>query len=253
MNELKALIIDDEPKLRQVLKVKLEKYCPSISTIEVAGNIQEGHQQAVTFQPDIVFLDVAMPGGSGFEFLDQFEEISFEVIFVTGYNEYVLSAIKVSAVDYLLKPVNTEELIAAVHKAEDRIQKREKIRMYHVLRHNLNHIGEQATKIAIPGANTYDFVKVGQIIRCEGWQKYTRIHLTDGSCIVSSYNIGVFKDMLEGFDFFLTHKSHLINTRLITRYLKEGTVVMEDGSEVPIARRKRDAFLADVVERGSEE
>ena len=253
MNKLKALIIDDEPKLRRVLKVKLEKYCPVISAIELAGNIQQGYQKAATFQPDIVFLDIAMPGGSGFEFLDQFADISFEVIFVTGYNEYVLKAIKVSAVDYLLKPVNTEELIAAVHKAEDRIQKREKIRMYHVLRHNLNHIGEQETKIAIPGANTYDFIKVGQIVRCEGWQKYTRIHLTDGSCIVSSYNIGVFKDMLEGFDFYLTHKSHLINVSLIARYMKEGTVVMEDGSEVPIARRKRDAFLAGVVERAKEE
>lgn len=252
MNKLKALIIDDEPKLRQVLKVKLNKYCPSITHIEIAGNIQEGYQQAANFQPDIVFLDIAMPGGSGFDFLDQFEDISFEVIFVTGYNEYVLNAIKVSAVDYLLKPVDTEELISAVHKAEDRIQKREKIRMYHVLRHNLNHIGEQETKIAIPGANTYDFIKVGQIIRCEGWQKYTRIHLTDGSCIVSSYNIGVFKDMLEGFDFYLTHKSHLINIRLITRYIKEGTVVMEDGSEVPIARRKRDDFLASVVQRVKE-
>lgn len=248
MNKLKALIIDDEPKLRRVLKVKLEKYCPSIANIEVAGNIQEGHQQAVTFQPDIVFLDIAMPGGSGFEFLDQFEDITFEVVFVTGYNEYVLSAIKVSAVDYLLKPVNTEELIAAVHKAQTRIQNREKIRMYHILQHNLNHIGEQETKVAIPGANTYDFIKVGQIVRCEGWQKYTRIHLLDGSCIVSSYNIGVFKEMLEGYGFYTTHKSHLINTSLITRYMKEGTVVMDDGAEVPVARRKRDAFFANVVE-----
>ncbi|MCB0643562.1 MAG: response regulator transcription factor, partial [Phaeodactylibacter sp.] len=239
--------IDDEPKLQKVLAVKLQKYCPVVEVVGMAGNIEQGRILADTTQPDLIFLDIAMPGGSGFDFLGNFAEILFEVIFVTGYDKYVLNAIKVSAVDYLLKPVSTEELIAAVHKAEGRIKDREKIRMYDVLQHNLNHIGEQETKVAIPGANTYDFVKIGHIVRCEGWQKYTKIHLLDGSCIVSSYNIGVFKEMLESYGFFSTHKSHLINTNLMARYLKEGTVVMEDGSEVPIARRKRDEFVSIVL------
>lgn len=249
MKTIKALIIDDEPKLQKVLEMKLQKYCPSVSVVGLANDIHQGYQLTLTQNPDIIFLDISMPGGSGFDFLQKFEEINFEVIFVTGFDKYVLNAIKVSAVDYLLKPVATEDLIAAVHKAESRIQDREKIKMYHVLQHNLNHIGEQETKIAIPGANTYDFIKVGNIIRCEGWQKYTKIHLSDGSCIVSSYNIGVFKEMLEGYGFFTTHKSHIINTKLIAKYLKEGSVIMEDGSTVPIARRKKEEFLSQVLKQ----
>ena len=249
MKTIKALIIDDEPKLQKVLNVKLQKYCPSVEVVGMAGNIQKGYELARDLSPDLVFLDISMPGGSGFDFLEQFEGIKFEIIFVTGFDNYVLNALKVSAVDYLLKPVSTEELIAAVHKAEHRIKDREKLQKYNVLQHNLNHIGEQETKIAIPGANTYDFVKIGKIVRCEGWQKYTKIHLTDGSCIVSSYNIGVFKEMLSNYGFFSTHKSHLININLMTRYLKEGTVIMEDGAEVPIARRKRDDFVEKVLKQ----
>lgn len=247
MNLIKAIIIDDEPKLRKVLEIKLGKFCPELSVVGVGANIAEGFELISTLKPQLVFLDISMPGGSGFHLLEKFQDVKFEVIFVTGFNDYVLDALKVSAVDYLLKPVITEDLISAVEKAKDRIAKREKVHLYDVLKHNLNHIGEQDTRIAIPGASAYDFVKVSDIIRCEGWQKYTKIHLVDGSCIVSSYNIGMFRDMLENYDFYSTHKSHLINTSLIIRYLKEGTVVMQDGSEVPVARRKKDEFTERIL------
>jgi two-component system LytT family response regulator len=242
MKPIKAIIIDDEPKLRKVLEIKLEKFCPEISLIGTGADIVEGFELISTLKPQLIFLDISMPGGSGFELLEKFKDIPFEVIFVTGFNDYVLDALKVSAVDYLLKPVITEDLIQAVGKAKARIANREKVQMYDVLKHNLNHIGEQDTRIAIPGTSAYDFIKISDIIRCEGWQKYTKIHLGDGTCIVSSYNIGMFRDMLENYDFYSTHKSHLINTSMITRYLKEGTVVMQDGSEVPVARRKKDEF-----------
>jgi len=244
---INAVIVDDEPKLRKVLQIKLEQYCSDIQVVGNAANITEGYEQIVATNPQIVFLDISMPGGSGFDLLGKFDKITFEVIFVTGFNDYVLDALKVSAVDYLLKPVITEDLVKAVQKAKDRIANREKIEMYHILKHNLNHLGEQDTKVAIPGTNAYDFVQIKDVVRCEGWQKYTRIYLKDGSCIVSSYNIGVFKDMLENYGFYSTHKSHLINRKLITRYLKEGTVVMVDGSEVPVARRKKEEFVEQVL------
>jgi two-component system LytT family response regulator len=122
-----------------------------------------------------------------------------------------------------------------------------KIAKYEVLKHNLHHIGDQNTNIAIPGSQAYEFVKIENIIRCEGWQKYTKIHLNSGEVIVSSYNIGVFRDMLENYDFFSTHKSHLINKNHITRYLKDGTVNMSDGSNAPVARRKKEEFMDQVV------
>ncbi len=247
MNNYKALIVDDEPKLRKVLEFKLAKYCPDIQLVSTAGNAEEAFTEIKNLKPDIIFLDISMPGESGFDLLNRFDSIDFEIIFVTGFNDYVLDALKVSAVDYLLKPVVTANLVAAVEKAKSRIEDRQKVKMYHVLMHNINHLGEQDSKIAIPGVNSYDFVKISDIIRLEGWQKYTRIYLMDGNCITSSYNLGVFREMLSGYDFFSTHKSHLINIKMISRYLKEGTVIMSDHSEVPVARRKREEFAEQVL------
>ncbi|MEL7222615.1 MAG: response regulator, partial [Bacteroidota bacterium] len=201
MTKLKALIIDDEPKLQRVLQLKLQKNCPDVAICGLAGNIQEAHRLIQQHQPQLLFLDIAMPGGSGFDLLDHFDSMPFEIIFVTGFNDFALDALRVSAVDYLLKPVNTQELIQATKKAKQRLEQRHKIAQYEVLKHNLNHLGEQASKIAIPGTQAHDFVAVADIIRCEGWQKYTRIYLQDGSRMVSSYNIGVFKELLVPYGF----------------------------------------------------
>lgn len=241
MKVTKVLIIDDEPKLSKVLKIKLERYCSNIEVVGEAINITQGYEKIKKYSPQLIFLDISMPGGSGFDLLDKFESVNFQIIFVTGFNDFVLDAMKVSAIDYLLKPVDTEELKIAVQKAIERIDEKEKAEQYQLLKHNLNYLGNQKTKIAIPGSNT--FVEITNIVRCEGWQKYTHVHLMDGSCILSSYNIGVFKDMLKAYDFYSTHKSHLINQKLISKYLKTGTVVMADGSQVPVSRRKKEEFV----------
>ena len=247
MKITKVLIIDDEPKLSKVLKIKLERYCSDIEVVGEALNITEGYEQIKMFEPQLIFLDISMPGGSGFDLIDKFESVNFEIIFVTGFNDFVLDAMKVSAIDYLLKPVATEELKLAVQKAKQRIEEKEKVEKYHLLKHNISHLGNQEAKIAIPGSNT--FVKIKNIIRCQGWQKYTHVHLADGSCILSSYNIGVFKDMLKSYNFYSTHKSHLINQKLITKYLKEGIVVMSDGSKVPVSRRKKEEFIEQILNK----
>lgn len=247
MNPIKALIVDDEPKLRKVLLLKLQQHCPEVQVAAEAANIDQAEAHIRAHEPQVVFLDIAMPGGSGFELLDRFDEITFELIFVTGYNDYALDALKVSAVDYLLKPVATQELVEAVEKTRQRIADRAKLSQYANLKHNIQHIGDQRTRITIPGMDAYDFITIGDIVRCEGWQKYTRIYLRNGSCVVSSYNLGVFREMLSAYGFYLTHKSHLINTHLIQRYLKEGTVIMQDDSRVPVARRKREDFSASVL------
>ena len=245
--KIRSIIVDDEAKLRKVLEIKLSRHCSTVEIVGMASNAEEAFALIKQLNPSLVFIDISMPGESGFELLERFDIINFEVIFVTGFNNYILNALRVSAVDYLLKPVVTEDLIRAVHKAEARIAKREKIEMYHVLKHNLNHVGDQDSRIAIPGTNSYEFVTIKDIIRCEGWQKYTKIYLTNGSCLVSSYNIGVFKEMLDNFDFYSVHKSHLINTVLIARYLKDGTLVMIDDSTVPVSRRRRDEFVNHVI------
>ncbi|MEE9438319.1 MAG: LytTR family DNA-binding domain-containing protein [Saprospiraceae bacterium] len=242
-----AILIDDESKLLEVLKIKINKFCPEIKILDTAANVSKAYEKIMLLKPKLIFLDIAMPGESGFDLLQKFDTIDFEIIFVTGFNEFALDALKVSAVDYVLKPIQTESLISAVSKAKERIDNRSKIAKYEILKHNLNHIGDQATKVAIPGANSYEFVKIADIIRCEGWQKYTKIILSNGSVIVSSYNIGVFRDMLDNYDFFSTHKSHLINNNHISKYTKDGTLQLSDGSTVPVARRRKDEFMATVV------
>lgn len=241
------MIVDDEVKLQEVLKIKLEKYCSNISVVDSAMNVSEAYDKLKTIDIDILFLDISMPGETGFDLLEKLDNIHFEIIFVTGFSEYAIQALKVSAVDYLLKPLNTEDLIIAVARAVDRIANRKEIERYKVLKHNLSHSSEKEKRIAIPGSTAYEFVTISDIVHCEGWEKYTRIHLTNSEVILSSYNIGVFKDLLESYGFYSSHKSHLINTDKIKRYLKEGIVVLEGDMQVPVSRRKKDEFLEKYV------
>ncbi len=245
--QLKTIIIDDEPKLREVLKIKLENFCKDINVVATAQDVDSAFKEITAHKPDLIFLDISMPGKTGFDLLNQFPKIDFETIFVTGYNEYALDALKVSAIDYLLKPVKTEGLIKAVEKAKTRIAERQMAERFELLKYNLNHISDQDTKIAIPGVTSYDFVLIKDIIRCEGWQKYTKIFFTNGDCITSSYNLGVYRDMLISYDFFSCHKSHLINKKHIKKYLKEGIIIMSDDSNVPVARRKKEEFISEVM------
>lgn len=247
--KLKALIVDDEPKLAEVLALKLRDHVPQIQVAGQARSTGEAATLIRTLEPDVVFLDVSMPGGSGFSLLESFPQPAFSVIFVTGHSEYAIDAFRVSAVDYLLKPVRTTDLIDAVKKLEERLAKRENADM-DLLRHNLEHQGDQESRVAIPGSQAYEFVAVKDIVRLEGIQKYTQLYLQNGSKILSSYHIGKYKEMLTPFQFFSPHKSHLINTQHIRRYLLEGTVEMTDGSSVPVSRRKREDFLRDVLKKG---
>lgn len=240
---LKGIIIDDEPKLRQVLEIKLKKHCPEIEIVDMASNAEEAYEKINKHAPNIIFLDIQMPGESGFDLLNRFESFDFEIIFVTGYNNYALKALKVSAVDYILKPIETEDLKRATRKAKTRILERKKIERYDILKHNLENIETQSAKIVIPSSNLYQYVKVNDILHCEGWQKYTRIHLSSGEVILSSYNIGVFKDMLNDYSFYSPHKSHLINLNKIVRYRKDGFIVLDNNSEVPVSRRRKEDFL----------
>ena len=239
----KVIIIDDEEKLREVLAIKLSHNCPDLDIVAKAKDAIEAYALILKHKPDIIFLDIAMPGETGFDLLAKFETIDFEIIFATGYNEYALDALKVSAVDYLLKPIRSADLIAAVKLASDRIRTKQKLVDYELLKHNAKNIGQQNTKIAISGSESYQFVEIQKIISCQGWQKYTRIHLLNGDSILSSYNIGVYRDMLSSYGFFCCHKSFIINNEHIKSYKKEGIVIMIDGSEIPVSRRKKKEFI----------
>jgi len=166
MKKYTAIIIDDEPKLQKVLQIKLEKYCPQIEVLGCANNAKEGYTLITQKLPDLLFLDISMPDETGFDFLDYFDTFSFEIIFVTGFSEYAIEALRLSAVDYLLKPIQTKLLVQAVKKAINRIEERKDIERYKVLKHNLHNSGSSKNKIAIPGLDNYQFLEVANIIRC---------------------------------------------------------------------------------------
>ncbi|HPQ20282.1 MAG TPA: LytTR family DNA-binding domain-containing protein [Saprospiraceae bacterium] len=247
MTYIDALIIDDEPKLTEVLKLKIEQHCPDIKVLGSAQNIVEAKEKIELWNPKLIFLDITMPGGSGFQLLDQIENINFEIIFVTGYSEYALDALKVSAAEYLLKPVKTNELIEAVEKVKVKINQKEEAKRYQLLKHNIENVGKQDSKIVIPGQKSYEIVNIRDIIRCEGVQKYTYIYMMNGQKFLSSYNVGVYKDMLTNYNFYSVHKSHIINNNHIKRYLTEGTIIMIDDSTVPVSRRKKDEFTSKIL------
>lgn len=238
-----AVLIDDEEKALQVLKLKLATYCPQVQVTGMAMSAASGYDLVLRTKPQLVFLDVAMPGESGFGLLKRLPQLDFELIFVTGFDNYALDAIRFSAIGYILKPVENEDLIAVVQKAIQRISEKMDSERNRRLLENLLNPGHVRNRIGIPTEAGLEFVPTDEIVRCEGFQKYTKVHTLDMKETLSSYNIGEFRKLLENYGFFAIHKSHLINMLHIKRYDKEGTVVMIDGSFVPVSRRKKQEFL----------
>jgi two-component system LytT family response regulator len=247
MRQFTALVIDDEEKLRKVLKIKLAKHCPAISILGEAADAEQAYDEIVSHRPEIIFLDIAMPKASGFELLKRFDPVDFEVIFVTGYSEYALQALKIAAVDYLLKPVINEELIQAVEKAKERILSKIQLANIELLKHNTSYHLDQRSKLSIPSMQSYEQVQISDIIRCEGEQRYTRVYIRGDIELLSSYSIGRFRELLSGYAFLECHKSHLVNSVHIARYNKDGQIIMKDETEVPVSRRKRDEIKHQIV------
>ncbi len=244
-----ALLVDDEVLPRQLLRGKLRVHFPKIDIIGEAGNGDEAYEYITTTHPDLVFLDISMPRENGFDLLRRLPHLDFELIFVTSFDQYALEAIEFCAIGYIVKPVSTDALIRAVDHALVRINQKHGFHHNQVLLENFIEHAENK-KIALPTSKGLEFIHTQDILRCEGYQKYTKIHLTDGRTIVSSSNIGKYISMLEPYGFYTTHKSHLVNTEFVKSYLKEGIVVLEDGTNVPVARRKRHEFL-DFLKNGS--
>lgn len=237
---MNALIIDDEIKSRNTLNNFLVKYCDDLKVLGQADGVKTGLEQIKALEPDLIFLDIEMGDGTGFDLLERLENKNIKVIFVTAYNEYAIQAFRFSAVDYLLKPINPEELIAAVRKlnSETPVVQEER---YNTLLNNHKKI----RKIALPTQEGIEFVPIEKIIRCEADNNYTQFHILDGKSILVSKTLKDFQELLESQGFFRVHQSHLVNLNYVQKYMKGsgGLVVMEDGSHVDVARRKKEAFL----------
>lgn len=248
---IRAVIIDDEPKNRKILYSLLEKFCPQVTILGEAGSAKEAMEIIPAVKPDLIFLDIEMPYGNAFDLLDQLMPVDFEIIFITAFDEYTLKAFKYSALDYLLKPVNIEELQAAVERAAKKIHLKSINQQLESLLQNLQSNKFPASKIAIPTNDSYVFVMLKEILRLEARGNYTCIYTADGSKHISSRNIKQYDEMLPERQFFRIHNSHIVNLEHVRKYRKGrgGEVEMTDGAVLEVATRRKDAFLAQLGTR----
>lgn len=240
---IKALIVEDEQKNVSVLKKLLNTLCPDIEVCGTAEDAQSGQKLIEELKPELVFLDIEMPYGSGFDMLERLRTISFEVIFVTAYNQYALKAFKYNSVDYLLKPIDEQDLVNAVKRAEDRI--RNKVSNDNLQQFLKRFRATSLQKVGLPTHEGYVFIDPSEIVRCEADGAYTNIHYGQNNKLMVSKNLKEMEPLLDENIFCRVHHSHIVNLNFVKKYYrgKGGEVEMEDGSIIQVSARKKSDFL----------
>jgi two-component system, LytTR family, response regulator len=239
-----AILIDDEPNATEALTNMLRMTAPDVNVVAIANDPFKGLEQVQTMQPDLLFLDIQMPYMTGFELLEKVGKINFSVIFTTAYDQYALQAFKVSAVDYLLKPIDLDELEAAVGKVRQRLQTNHTdFSTFEKLFQQLQHPEPQ--RLALPMNDGLVFVPISDIVRLQSDSNYTTFYLANKQKILVSRTLGEYEEPLVKQKFCRVHHSHIINLAHLTRYIKTdgGYAEMSDGSKVEISRRKKDEFV----------
>lgn len=243
---IKAIIVDDELGARESLSKMIEKNCKQLEIVAKADSAQAAFEAITNKQPDLVFLDIEMPNGNAFDLLEKFKEINFNIIFTTAYDHYAIKAIKFSAVDYILKPIDPEELVEAVKRFEKKHQGQPNVldKQFKTLLSNVRP-ENKLKKVGIPDGDGLIFINLSDIVRCESDGNYTFFILTSGKKIIASRTLGEYEQMFTEDNFFRIHRSHLINLQHVKKYIKGegGYVIMSDDSQVEVSRRNKNEFL----------
>lgn len=238
---MRAIVVDDEVKSRNTLISSIKSYTPEVEVIGDAATVVEALKKIKELKPDLLFLDVQLPDGSGFDILELLPNLNFKIIFVSAYDKYAINAFKFSAIDYLLKPVEPELLIQAVKKSskEDKLEALEG--KLNVLLSNR----KQVEKIALPSINGLELIKVNDIIYCQADSNYTIFHLQNNIQIIVSRSLKEYDEILSHQGFYRIHQSYLIKLSYVKKYIKGegGSVILENGKELDVSRRRKDGFL----------
>jgi two-component system LytT family response regulator len=239
-----TIIIDDDQLARRGLRRILEQNFEEIEIMGEADSVATGLSLIKEVDPDLVFLDIEMPDGTGFSLLEQLPNVNFKVVFTTSYSDYAITAFKYSAFDYIVKPVLVENVRSTISRINEIPVMLEKQRI-EVLRKNLTRSNDEDTTIALPEINGFSIIKVVDIIRCEGERNYSRIFFKDGRSVLISRTLLEFDNMLVSHGFFRIHRSHLISLRNVNRYLKTdgGVVEMIDKTQLPVSPKFKDELL----------
>ncbi|MDO6431879.1 LytTR family DNA-binding domain-containing protein [Flavitalea sp. BT771] len=242
---IKAVIVEDEPNNVIILEGMIQEFCPHVSIAGKAGNVHKAEALIRETDPDLVFMDIEMPYGSGFDVLDRLRPARFEVIFVTAFNEYTVKAFRYSALDYLLKPIDINELLQSVSRAERNIQLKNFDRRLDGFLQSMKKLSLEMPKIGLPGKNGVVFVNVSDIMRLEANRGYTHIIIKDKRKIISSKNILEYEELLPGNKFYRVHHSHLVNLSYVNGYQRGrgGYLEMEDGAVIEVAVRRKDELM----------
>lgn len=241
---IKALIIDDEPAAVETLQLMIARYIPEITDLRSTNEPSEGIYLLKSWHPQLLFLDIQIPVMNGFDILRQFPQIHFSLIFTTAYDHYAIQAIRFSALDYLLKPIDADELRAAMDRFIARqTDTRNEEPLYNNLLHNITVRNKGDFKLALSTtAGTY-FYHPEEIIRLEGESNYTRFYFTRHKPLLTSRTLREYEDILVEYGFIRTHKSHLINKKHVVRISREGEIVMVDESHIEISRRRKEEVI----------
>jgi len=242
---IRLVIIDDMLNARELIYALIQKHCKNVEVVATADSVKSGMQVIKQYKPDIVLLDIKMHDGTGFDLLNKVKPVDFQVIFISAYEEHALKAFKFSAVDYILKPIDSNELIAAIKKAEEAISPLNGLHHLDVLETNYSSDNRETKKIILKTLDSIYAVNVKDIVRCESDTSYTQFFLNDTRKILISKPLKEYDELLSEFGFFRTHQSHLINLDFFEQYKKAdgGFAIMKDGTAIPVSSRKKDLFL----------
>ncbi len=239
---IRSIIVDDEKHGRENLAGLLMEYCPGVEINGEADSVEAAITLIKEQTPDLVFLDIEMPRANGFKLLEHMKDFPFEVIFVTAYDNYAIKAIRFSAADYILKPINHHELKAAVEKVTERIKQKQQNERLKSLYHNLNQ--PDSPRLGLPADDRIEFVDVMSILRCQGEGNYTHIYFEGNNHLLVSKSLYEFEELLQEFSFLRVHRAHLVNIKHVVAYIRsECSLKLSNGDLVPVSRRRKEEVM----------